>query len=155
MFCCAKTAIRNLQLAIAAILLTVVAASAQSKSVELQLKTMVNEAVEDYRANGAAALPRLNDPQGPYRQGELYVFVFDHERLLASSGNPDDVGALVDSVLDWDGTPVSRRIRQMATPEVAWATYHHRDPSDGKVEHKRSWVRAVGDVIVGAGYYSH
>ena len=121
---------------------------------EARVRALVDRAVEDYRSNGSNALVKMSQPDGGYLDGELYIFVLGPDIVLAHAGTPASVGQKANTTLDWDGTPVGERIRKAATSDGNWATYHHRNPATGRVEHKRSWVRIHDGLIFGAGLYS-
>jgi cytochrome c len=101
------------------------------------------------------ALASFNDPSGEFVKGDLYVFVFDLEgRYMASGAAPQVVGSAVKDMTDAMGTPVVKNIIANANAKSeATVDYIWRNPVTNKMEHKRSYVKKVGEYVLGVGYY--
>jgi cytochrome c len=101
----------------------------------------------------------FNDPSGEFVKGDLYVFVFDLDgRYKASGAAPQLVGSAVKDMTDAMGTPVVKDIIANASASAsakgeATVDYLWRNPVTNKMENKRSYVKKVGEYVLGVGYY--
>lgn len=130
------------------------AAGGDSADQAAEVQALVDEAVALYESEGDAAFATFTDPDGGFVRGDLYIFANDgNDVIVAHGGNPDLVGENADDVLDADGQPIGPIVRAAASPEGGWAEYRYENYADGQIEPKRSFVKRVGDVVIGAGYY--
>lgn len=145
---------------LATFLLVLAAAASSAGAVErsgpTQAKALLDQAVAQMKRDGApAALKSFNDTKGAFVQGDLYVFAFDLDgKYLASGANPKLVGTLVKDQTDAAGKPLFADMIQVAKSKgEGEVDYVWLNRQTNKVESKRSFIRRVGDVIVGVGYY--
>lgn len=102
------------------------------------------------------ALAAFNDPKGEFVKGDLYVFVFDMEGTYQATGAaPAMVGMNVRETRDAAGNPVIQQIVEVArTRGEGTVSYVWLDRHDNRVDNKTSFVKRVGDLVVGVGYYT-
>lgn len=120
---------------------------------------MVDAAVAMLEQRGAAGLPRLYDPVGPFLARDAYVFVLDtmgHE--LANPAFPNLAGRSMMDHTDADGRRVIREMFDMAgRNESGWVDYRWPRPGDHTPSKKSTYIRKAylggAWVIVGSGYY--
>lgn len=124
---------------------------------EQAAEDLVAEAIALYRDEGPEeAFGTMNSAQGGFRRGELYIFVIDPDDMtVVHAGDAALIGRNADNVMDADGQPMGPILRAAATEQGGWAEYRFRDPEDGDVEPKRSWVVLEDGYIFGAGVYEH
>jgi cytochrome c len=107
------------------------------------------------KAGPTQAFKDFQDPAGGFLDGDLYVFVFDFEGTLMSSGGfPRAVGRnLVINYHEPSATQVRNLIQVARAQGKGWSEYVWRNPCTGQRELKISYVIKVGDLVVGVGAY--
>ncbi|MEN3366345.1 MAG: cytochrome c [Burkholderiales bacterium] len=139
------------------LLLTLIAPLSLASPGRQDAQAIVEKAVAFAEANGKEKLiTEVSKKDGPFHQGELYVFVFDQTgTLLANPAAPDLVGKNDVSKPDADGKLFRKDILDVAKGKGSgWVDYKWKNPDSGKVEPKTSYVKKQGDVIIGAGVYA-
>lgn len=120
-------------------------------------RALLDKAVVELSTVGREkALAEFNQPGGTaFNTGELYVFVFDAKGIYAAYGaNPGLVGTDAHDLKDARGKYLVREMIAAARAKGdARVSYVWLNRADNRVEHKKSFVRRVGDLIVGVGYY--
>ncbi len=120
-------------------------------------KNMVDKAISFYRAHGKARfLEEINNPNGLFRQGDLYAFVYDRNMtMLAHPVKPGLVGENLLNKKDWPGGKYFRReIRDVVlTHNQGWVDYEYDNPANGQKEPKTTYAEAVDGMIVCSGAY--
>lgn len=106
-------------------------------------------------AGKQAAFARFNDPHGEFVERDLYIFVYGMDGVvLAHGGNPTLIGKNMYSATDAHGKHfVQDRIELARKASSGWQDYMFKNPESGEVESKTSFIRRVGDMIVGCGVY--
>ncbi len=102
----------------------------------------------------AQAFKDFQDPAGGFLDGDLYVFVFDFEGVIQSSGGfPHAVGQNL--LVHHEPAPTNTRgiIKVAREQGRGWFEYVWANPCSGRRETKISYVIKVGDFIVGVGAY--
>jgi hypothetical protein len=121
-------------------------------------QALVRSAVDYHRSHGRAALlAAISDPRGPFRTGDIYAFVYDHDmRILAHPVRPELVGTILIDGKDWaGGTTFRSEIREVALSKGSgWVDYEYRNPASGAIEPKTTCVERSDDLIICAGAYS-
>jgi len=121
-----------------------------------EAKAMVEKAAAYYQANGKEkALKEFNHPQGQFVKGELYVFAWDMEGTnIAHPINPKQVGVNVLDVPDVDGKFFRKEGMELVKKNgTAWVDYKFKNPKTNKVEQKTTYLKKVGDIVLGCGAY--
>ncbi|MCX9157565.1 cache domain-containing protein [Niveibacterium sp. 24ML] len=117
---------------------------------------MVDKAVAFAKANGKDKLiAEVNAKNAEFIQGELYVVVYGLDGVrLAHPVNPKLVGKSVLDIADVDGKEYGKEMVEVAKGKgKGWVDYKFKNPTNGKVEPKSSYVARTGDVFVIAGIY--
>jgi PAS domain S-box-containing protein len=134
------------------------AASREGMASPADAQTMVRMAVEYGRSQGREQLLReIGDPQGRFRKGDLYVFVYDLDMTLqAHPEKPELVGVNLLDRKDWTGgTYFRREIRDLAlSVGSGWVEYEYENPVSMAVEPKITYLERFGDLVVCAGAYT-
>lgn len=119
-------------------------------------RVMVEKGEAYFRAHGMEkALQAFNDPKGEFVKGELYLFVYDPNYVvIAHPMNPKLVGISTLNVPDMDGKLWRQEARAKIEKE-GWAQvdYKFKNPVSNAVEKKTSYLKKVGDVVIGCGAY--
>ena len=121
-----------------------------------EAKAMVERAGAYFQANGKEkALKEFNNPQGQFVKGELYVFAWDMNGTnIAHPINPKQVGVNVLDVPDVDGKYFRKEGMELVKKNgTAWVDYKFKNPKTNKVEQKTTYLKKVGDVVLGCGAY--
>lgn len=144
-------------LAAAALAMVPCAAQAAPHATSQDAQALLDKAANELATVGAPrALAEFNAPSGGFRTSELYVFVFTLKGVYEASGaQPKLVGTDAIDMTDAEGKPLVREFIRVATTQGAGEVdYVWLNRGDNRVEHKRTYVRRVGDHIVGVGYYA-
>ncbi len=121
-----------------------------------EAKALVEKAVAYYQANGKEkALKEYNNPKGEFVKGDLYVFAWDMNGTnIAHPINPKQVGVKVLEVPDVNGKYFRKEgMEQVKKNGSAWVDYKFKNPTTNKVEAKTTYLKKVGDIVVGCGAY--
>jgi len=100
-------------------------------------------------------IAEVNKKDGPFVSGDLYVFVFNEKGItIAHPVNPALIGKDNVNEPDADGKLFRKEIVQVAeTKGSGWVNYKFKNPANGNIEPKISYVKKQGDVIIIAGVY--
>lgn len=121
-----------------------------------EAQAMVEQAVAYYQANGKEkTLSALNDPNGEFVKGDLYVFAYDADAtVIAHPINAKLVGVSTLEVPDVDGKFWRKEaMAKIAQDGTATVDYKYKNPKSGKVGQKTTYFKKVGDIILGCGTY--
>ena len=123
-----------------------------------QAEALLDKAVQYLQTHSTEkAFAAFNNQKGRFVQGDLYVFVFDLDTgiMHAHGGSPDGlVGMNVLDLRDASGKPLIREMAEVAKTkgsgnvEYMWLNYRINH-----LETKNSFVKRVGNNVVGVGYY--
>jgi cytochrome c len=105
------------------------------------------------KAGPKQAFADFQHPAGGFLDGDLYVFVFDAEGVLVSSGGfPQHVGR---NLLQHGGSAANVGAMFKVAKELGkgWTEYQWVNPCSSRRETKISYVVRVGEYIVGVGAY--
>ena len=120
-------------------------------------RTLVRKAADYYRANGRTLfLKEVNNPQGEFRKGDLYAFVYDSSMtMLAHPVKPELVGQNQLNQKDWDGGKFFRNeIKEIALSKgTGWVDYEYENPANKQRDPKTTYFERVNDLIICAGAY--
>lgn len=122
-----------------------------------QAKDLLNQAVAYLeKAGPAKAFCTFNEVDGAFHKGPLYVFVINMDGVyFAHSAAPTLVGTSLRDLRDAAGQPFGKDIMEAiishgeGSVDYMWLNY-----SSNKVEKKHSFVKRVGEFVLGVGYYT-
>ncbi|MGE4417378.1 MAG: cache domain-containing protein [Marinobacterium sp.] len=103
------------------------------------------------------ALRAFMDPGSQYFVDDLYVFAIDlkSNRFTAHGVSPRMTGTDASALRDMDGKPVFgnafHKLEKTPSTEIQ---YTWRNPVTKKAEQKHTFLRRVGDSVIGVGYYT-
>lgn len=134
-----------------AITMATVAAFGDERATVEEAKAMALNAAELARQSPTQAIAEFNtNPK--WRDRDLYVVSFDKDVVIsANAALPAMVGKSMKDLKDVDGKPFTQEMR--AVKDQGWVEYKWKNPSNGMVEQKASYVVRVSDdlfVLVGA-----
>jgi signal transduction histidine kinase len=106
----------------------------------------------------ATAFAAFSDPNGAFRDGDLYLYVLDAAdpglTMMAHGSNPSLIGRPQRDMVDADGYDFNARTIVLAnTQGEGWINYKWPNPATKKIAQKSSFFVKVGTLIVGAGIY--
>jgi cytochrome c len=118
---------------------------------------MVERAAAVMKEKGKDELfKRLMAKSPEFLQGSLYVYARDLKTgiMLAHPANPTLVGKDLTDVPDTNGKIFRREILDLAARQgKGWVDYTYRNPANGKVEPKTTYILRVDDIVLHAGVY--
>ena len=102
------------------------------------------------------ALAEISRPKGMFDKGELYVFAYDlHGVMVAHPKNAALIGKNLLNEPDAEGKLFRKEIVQRAMSEGSgWVDYIYLNPETNRQEHKTTYFRKVGDIILACGVYN-
>jgi signal transduction histidine kinase len=119
---------------------------------------MVEKAYSHLKTAGKEkAFADINNPQGQFVKGDLYVFVQDFNGVnLANGGNPKFVGMNHLGLKDPDGKYFIKEMVELAkTKGSGWVNYMWVNPTTKKVQAKATYVKRIEglDAFVACGVF--
>jgi cytochrome c len=118
---------------------------------------MVERGAAFAKANGKDALLKKITAKDPeFVQGSMYIYVRDFPVgvNIAHPYNPSIIGKDLNDVPDVNGKMYRRDIMEMAKKEgKGWVDYMYKNPDNGKIESKTSYLMRVNDIVLVAGIY--
>lgn len=118
---------------------------------------MVERGAAFAKANGKDALLKKITAKDPeFVQGSMYIYVRDFPAgvNIAHPYNQSIVGKDLNDVPDVNGKMYRRDIMEIAKKEgKGWVDYMYKNPDNGKIESKTSYLMRVNDVVLVAGIY--
>jgi methyl-accepting chemotaxis protein len=132
------------------------AVSAFSGGTANDAKALVERAAAMVEASGRqSSFSKINDPLGEFVIRDLYIFVYGMDgTVLAHGGNPTLIGKSMLSATDAHGKHfIQERIEIAKKDGSGWQDYMFKNPESGDIESKTSYIRRVGDMIIGCGVY--
>jgi cytochrome c len=144
--------VRKLRLFVCLVVATTMAHNAFSATPE-EAKTMAEEAAQYLSENGQEkAFAAIDDPLGPFRHGDLYVFVHDTTGMVrAHGGNPALIGKNTVRLMDVDGKAFVKEITEVR--DTGWVDYKWQNPETKTLGPKTVYVIHLGDFLICAGAY--
>ncbi|EPZ16238.1 hypothetical protein M622_13500 [Thauera terpenica 58Eu] len=121
-----------------------------------QALSVLWRAVDELQRRGTAAFDAFNDLNGGFVRDDTYVFVvgIKDQRMHAHGANPRLVGRKVAELKDAAGKPIiEEMLRIVVQADEGSLEYQWRNPATGAIENKRTFLRRIGDYMVGVGYY--
>jgi cytochrome c len=125
-----------------------------------QAKAFVEKAVAFYKSAGKdKALAAFADPNGEFRDGDLYLVVMDAKdgklTMLAHGVNKALVGKPQIDMKDAEGRAFNKETAaNLTNSDSTWVDYKWPNPATKKIASKRSYFVKVDDVVIGAGVYN-
>jgi hypothetical protein len=132
------------------------AALAASNGTPDEAQAMVDKAVKLLAAEGSdKAFQAFDDPNGGFVDRDLYVFVINPEGVTVAHGaNKALIGKSLLNLKDANGKAFIQEMLALGKDKgEGWVDYQWPNPTTKKVEPKSSYIKKVGDLIVGVGIY--
>lgn len=119
-----------------------------------EAKALLNEAVAFYKANGRdKTFAEINNPNGKFRRGELYIFVYDSDAVTVAHGaDPSRIGIDRTNQQDENGKFFAREIMQVGESGGS-VDYVWLNPVTGTIQPKTSYIKLVDGFRFGCGIY--
>jgi signal transduction histidine kinase len=121
-----------------------------------EAKALVEKAAALIQSEGAEkAFPVIDDHDGPFVKGDLYVFVASLDGTTVAHGaNKAMIGKNLKAMKDADGKYFLQEMISVATTTGSgWVDYKWPNPVTKKIENKSSFVEKAGEYLVGCGVY--
>jgi signal transduction histidine kinase len=136
------------------VLLLAGASLAGEKGTEEEAKAMLDRAVKTVESEGEEkAIAAFNDPEGGFRDRDLYVFCMDKDNKITAHPNAEMRGTDVSTLEDPDGKPIGKEMIAMAAKGGGSIEYRYMNPVSKKVENKISFLKKAGTQNCGVGAY--
>lgn len=133
--------------------LMVATAGAADYGTAAEARAMLDAAVVEVKADPEAAIVKFNDPDGPYRDRDLYVFCANLSDGILTA-HPSLVGTDLRTIKDVEGKPFGAELLDSAREgEITEVDYKWHRPGSEDIVQKKSYVTRLNDRICGVGYY--
>ena len=124
----------------------------------LECQTLVESCVAMFKEKGkTAALNAVDDRNGPFVKGDLYVFAIGMDNVILAHPHDKSIKRMsMSNVKDVNGKRFSENFREVATsPGSGWVDYTWAKPGEQEALPKRSYIMRVPgeDLYIGVGYY--
>lgn len=129
---------------------------AQDRGTADEAKAMLDRAVAFYKTNGPEkAFSAFNDPDGPFVDKDLYIFVVDMKgNVVAHGARAGLIGQGMSEIKDADQKNFIGEMVAVARAKGAGTVnYWWESPQFQVVEEKCSYIERVDEVVLGCGYY--
>ncbi len=143
-------------LAVLGIFMFVLVPCISAKDSPEEAKAMVESAIAFYKSAGKEkTLAEVNNPNGKFKKGDLYVFVYDMKGVaVARPVGKGLIGLNIMNLRDPDGKAfVKERIDLVKAKGKGWQDYKFENPSTKKTEAKVAYVEGYDDFVFGCGAY--
>lgn len=138
--------------------LAVAAGAATAAPTEKDAIALVDKGVAFMNAHGKdEMIKKINSKDPEFYHGELYLHMRDAKTavMVAHPVNPALIGKDLIDVPDTTGKKYRREIVELAaTKGKGWVEYTYKNPANGKIETKNTYITKVGDVTLESGIYS-
>ncbi len=118
-----------------------------------EASAMLGQAVIEMKADPAAAIEKFNDPDGAFRDRDLYVFCANvSDGVLIA--HPKLIGTDLRTIKDVNGKPFGAEMLDGAREgEITEVSYMWPRPDAEDPVQKNSYVIKLNDHVCGVGYY--
>jgi indolepyruvate decarboxylase len=120
-----------------------------------EARKMLARAVAELHSDQAHALEQFNDPNGPFRDRDLYVFCFDiTSGKMTAAYDSSLLGTDIRALRDASGVPLGCNIFYAAKEgEISTVAFNWPRPGSSKAVPKEAYITRVKDQGAGVGYY--
>ena len=119
-------------------------------------KILVSKAISHYKIQGKEkSLAEFSNPEGPYREGDIYIFVINLNGIIIAHGADDKmIGFDLMELSNSYGRKYFQEIVETAnTRGSGIAEYWWTNPSTQHIELKDLYFEKVDDIIICSGVY--
>ncbi|CAK0744340.1 Histidine kinase [Azospirillaceae bacterium] len=124
---------------------------------ESEAKALVDRAIAYYKEVGReVAFAEISNNKGKFVDRDLYVLVSDMNGVfLAHGANKGLINKSLLELKDVNGKLIVRSMvdAAKAVPSGSWVDYVWTNPTTKKLESKKTWIKAEGDIFFGVGVY--
>jgi cytochrome c len=144
-----------LYVVVSAFALSSIVFAQSSNGSSLEARAMLEKAATELKADQTAALAKFNDPKGPFRDRDLYVFCFDMGTgKITTHINPSVIGTDGRTAKEKDGTPFGQKLYDAAVEgKINTVSYNFPKPGSTEPVAKEAYVTRVGNAGCAVGYY--
>ncbi|NYT75918.1 cache domain-containing protein [Alcaligenaceae bacterium] len=121
-----------------------------------EARAMLRAALLELEQRPSEALSAFQDPNGPFKHDDLYVFAVDTRTgtFVAHGATPGLVGSNAVALLDASGrNPVREMVEAAQRDGHGSLDYLWINPMTGRIESKRTYFRKQGDLMIAVGSY--
>lgn len=129
---------------------------AAEKGTAKEAQDLVGKAIAYYKANGKdKGFAAINDPNGPFRKKDLYVYVFDFNTVCLAHGTTKGlIGKNLSDLKDPNGRRFMYEMTEGAkTKGKGWIDYDWTNPETKKMGHKSTYYQREGNIYFASGIY--
>ena len=134
---------------------TAIAAAAPARGTSAQARAMLVRAVTALKVDPVEAIKQFNQPDGGFRDRDLYVACFDARTgIVRAHVDPKQLGVDIRTLRQPNGKPFGAKLFDAAKAgTIATVDYDYVKPGGTAHVAKRSYVTRVGGEACLVGYY--
>ena len=141
-----------------ALVFTFSIACAEQFGTAAEAKAMEEKAIAELKANPTAAIAKFNEPNGGFRDRDLYVFCYSASTgIFDAHANKSLIGKDIRTLKEKDGSPLGQKIFDTVNAAkegtIVTIDYNFPKPGTDNPVPKESFVAKVGNEACGVGYY--
>jgi cytochrome c len=128
-----------------------------ARATPAQAHALLARAAQALQADQQRAIDAFNRYRGEFSEDDLYVFVIDlgNNRFRAHGVDSRLIGTDALALRDAKGDPLGQRLKAaVEKSDEAEVDYPWPNPVTGKIEDKHTYLRKVGNMLLGVGYYA-
>ena len=119
---------------------------------------MEERVIAELKANESAAIAKFNEPDGGFRDRDLYVFCFNATTgIFTAQINPALMGTDNRLLKEKDGSPLGQKVydavQKLKDGHLTTVNYNYPRPNTTNPVPKVAYVSRVGNTACGVGYY--
>ena len=130
-------------------------AGAQQSGTADEAKALLAKAASAVATNKASALVKFEDPNGGFKDRDLYVYCFYRRSGITLAGQPATRGKDVRAIMDTTGKMFGQEMfANVKDGDIIIVDYTFPKPNSTVPVAKQSFVEGIGDIACGVGYYN-
>jgi len=136
--------------------ISLIAAGSLAAQGPAEAEALVKQAFEFAKTHGTYKLIKaVNTPGGPFRKGELYIWIVDLEGvMLAHGANPRMVGKDASEKQDTEAVHYAQEAIKIAEAKGSgWFSYKFTNPESKLIQTKECYVQRLDEVVIACGAY--
>ena len=138
-----------------ALFMTAAIVPAHAAGTPAQAKALAEKAATLVSSEGAKSFSTINNPNGGFVHGDLYVGGVNQKGVIEANGAfPKLVGVNMWNERDPDGVLVIQKMLKTADSNGSgWVMIKFTNPATKKIAPKKTWVQKAGNYVVFCGAY--
>jgi hypothetical protein len=123
-----------------------------------EAQAMEKRVITELKANESAAIAKFNNPDGGFRERDLYVFCFNTTTgIFTAQVKPALMGTDIRLLKEKAGSPLGQKLydaaQKLKDGQITTVSYNYPRPNTANPVPKVAYVSRIGNTACGVGYY--